>query len=251
MLPVAISLAGLPPGLGHPWSGGPRAAVEWAAGLGAKAVALDAAVLRGRDLDRSARRDIASMLRRVQLDLAGVDLWIPPEHYADPATADRAVSAVADAANLAAELARLVGSGSSPRVSIILPSEGSDSAARALAARADRAGAAIADHAWPTRVGADHGDALGVGIDPAAVLAGGSDPAAAAGTAKPLVAARLSDLAAHGRVPVGAPGGRLDVLAYVVALTTAGFTRHLIADCRGVTRPADAARAALDANPLP
>ena len=76
--PLSLSLAGLTPREGVAME--PRAAIEWAAGLGYRAVQLDgaAAGVRARDLDRSGRRDLAALLRRLQLGFSGLDLWIPP-----------------------------------------------------------------------------------------------------------------------------------------------------------------------------
>ena len=76
---------------------------------------------------------------------------------------------------------------------------------------------------------------VGVGIDPAAWLAAGEDPEdAVARHAKTLVSARLCDLTTDGlRAPAGAPvGGRLDVVAYRVALSIAGLTRPAVIDTR-------------------
>src|SRR5690606_13026801 len=91
LAPAALSIAGVrdDPALK---GAGPRAPIEAAAKAGFRAVALDASAagLRPRDLDRSARRDLAALLRRLELAFAGLDLWIPPEHFASPEHADRA-----------------------------------------------------------------------------------------------------------------------------------------------------------------
>ncbi|CAN5743312.1 hypothetical protein BH11PLA1_BH11PLA1_06940 [soil metagenome] len=77
--------------------------------LGLGGVTLDAtrAGLRARELDRSARREVAALLRRNALTLAAVDAFVPPAHFADPATQERATSAVLAAIELAAELGGL------------------------------------------------------------------------------------------------------------------------------------------------
>lgn len=237
---VSIALCGLGPN--GPAGGDVRAQVEWARARGAGAVHLDATApgVRPRDLDRSARRDLASLLRRNGLALGGIDLWVPPEHFVEPARADRAAAALLGAIDLAAEIADLTGDhGRVARVGVVFP-ERLPSDARALFAdRADRAGACVADHA-PRAVEAVAGarGPLGVGIDPAACLADGVDPAAAALRAgSALLAARLSDIsriAGGGRVVPGSGEGRLDVLAYTVALATAGFDGSLAIDVRGL-----------------
>ena len=117
---------------GPPREVGVREQVAWLASLGARAVTLDAGVLRARDLDRSARRDVASMLRRAQLALAGVDAWVPPEHVGRAETAARAIAAVVGACELASELAPLVGGGSRAVVSIMLPGEGAGDGGMAI-----------------------------------------------------------------------------------------------------------------------
>ena len=55
-------------------------------------------------------------------------------------------------------------------------------------------------------------------------------------------AARLSDLGPGGRVAVGS--GKLDVLAYQVALATKGYSRAGVVDLRGVRGQEGAATAA-------
>ncbi len=234
---MSVSTAGFPREIGV------REQVAWLATLGVRAVTLDAGVLRARDLDRSARRDVASMLRRAQLELAGIDAWIPPEHFERSETADRAIAAVVGACELAAEVAPLVGGRSRAVVSIMLPGEGAGDAARAVAAAAERTGAILADHAWPSPLR----DGIGVGIDPAAVLMGGGDPASATSSAESIASARLSDVSAHGRIAVGDRGGRLDPLAYQIALSTAGYAGHVVVDVRGVADAAHAIREGLDA----
>lgn len=236
-LAISISMAGVPREIGV------REQIAWLASLGARAVTLDAGVLRARDLDRSARRDIASLLRRSQLELAGIDAWIPPEHFDRSETVDRAIAAVVGACELAAEVAPLVGGRSRPVVSVMLPGEGAADAARAVAAAAERTGAILADHAWPPQLR----DGIGVGIDPAAVLMGGGDPALASSSTESIASARLSDVSAHGRIAVGDRGGRLDTLAYQIALSTAGYAGHVVVDVRGVADAEHAIRVGIDA----
>jgi sugar phosphate isomerase/epimerase len=225
---LSLSLAGL---AAAELRDDPRAAIQWAAGLGYRSVQLDAAAagVRPRELDRSGRRDLAASLRRLELGFSGLDLWIPPAHFVDPAQADRALGAAAAALELAADLSRLVG-GDGAVVSIALPEKSPAALAGSLASQADRVGARIADHQWPARAG---DGPVGVGIDAATLLAAGADPAAEVSRlARAPASARLSDFAPGGRVAVGE--GRLDVLAYRVALATKGYGRPLVVDLRGV-----------------
>jgi sugar phosphate isomerase/epimerase len=227
---LSLSLAGLTPKEGVAME--PRAAIEWAAGLGYRAVQLDgaAAGVRARDLDRSGRRDLAALLRRLQLGFSGLDLWIPPAHFVDAANTGRAVDATVQAMELVADLARLIGSDGAV-VSVLLAEKTPEAVIEALSAAADRVGARVADHQWPAR-SVESGGLVGVGIDPAALLASGADPAAEVSrlSAAP-TAARLSDLGPGGRVAVGS--GKLDVLAYQVALATKGYSRAGVARARG------------------
>jgi sugar phosphate isomerase/epimerase len=221
---------------------GPRALIEWAATLGYKAVHLDAALpgIRPRELDRSARRDLASLLRRLQLEFSGLDLWVPPAHFLDPAQQDRAVSAVVGALELASELARLLSG--TPIVSMALPDKVTPSVLDSLRAAADLHGCTLADHAWPSHGG---DSPLAIGIDPAELLAARLDPAAEVSRlAAAPVAARLSDYANAGRVTPGK--GQLDVLAYQVALATKGYRGFTVVDLRRVPNQVHAAKHVLE-----
>jgi sugar phosphate isomerase/epimerase len=219
----------------------PRAPLEWAASSGFRWATLDAAApgLRPRELDRSGRRDLASLLRRLELGFAGLDLWIPTAHFVDPALADRAVAAATEAVRLAADLVSLNGGHSV--VSLTLPSELPSSTLESLLGHADAHGAVLANHAWPPPDD-QTSELLGVGIDPAAVLASGDNPAKAVARLGPRVAiARLSDSSEVGRVEPGAGRGRLNDLSYAVALATAGYDRPLPLDLRAVAEPQAAA----------
>jgi sugar phosphate isomerase/epimerase len=243
---LSLSLSGLTPREGVALE--PRAAIEWAAGLGYRAVQLDATVpgVRPRELDRSARRDLAALLRRLELGFSGLDLWIPPSHYVEPAHADRALAATAQALELAADLARLAESENGAAVSLALADKVAGSTIESLASAADRVGARLADHRWPAQL--DGSGPVGIGIDPAALLAAASDPASEVSRlAVAPAAARLSDAVPGGRVAVG--DGRLDVLAYRVALATKGYARPVVVDLRAVRDQEAAARAALAAVP--
>lgn len=108
---LSNDLAGLALALGSLPEGDGRARIEAAKALGFRAIALDATVLRARDLDRSARRDLAAIFRRDGLAITGWDLPIPPAHFSDPARADRAISAARATIELAGDIERLAPSG--------------------------------------------------------------------------------------------------------------------------------------------
>ena len=261
--PVAVAMAGLDldaAGLAPIAPGGERVRglIGWLARAGARGLRIDAtaAGIRPRELDRSGRRDLAALLRRSELAFAGVDFFIPPEHFLKPDMVDRAVSGVLAAIDLAADLAGL-GAGSvvtrstSPAsVSIVLPEKLAPDMRRSLSDHALSQGVRLADHAWPIGErdgggggGGGEGEAIGIGLDPATVLSAGADPIMlAAKIGSRLVCARLSDVGA------GAPGGartapgsgRLDVTAYLAILATVGYTGHVILDLHGLRDPAGA-----------
>lgn len=195
---------------------------------------------RAKDLDRSGRRGVAAALRRRELGLSGIDLWIPAAHFLDSATVDRAVAAVGEAVTLASDLAEP--GRPRPTVSVTLPLRGElasdavligrlDEVRAELARRASRDGIEVADHS----ADAVAGGGLAVGVDPVAELAAGRDPAAVALSAGArLASARLADLSRSGlRIPPLEPReSRLDVDAYLAALDVAGYRRELVVDAR-------------------
>ncbi|MFN7020225.1 MAG: sugar phosphate isomerase/epimerase family protein [Phycisphaerales bacterium] len=280
---LSLALAGLNPeamGLGD--VSGPyraedrgrtvRAMIEWAGRAGFRAVQIDARVpgVRARDLDRSGRRDLAATIRRADLICSGLDLWIPPEHFSDSRQADRAAAATLGAIELAADLAALssgsIVTSAAPRsgalgvVSLVLPGDALEDVVSAIVEKARERQVRIADHAWPVRTRSEEwDDVIGVGLDPAAILLGNDDPSSVASRLGSRVfSARLSDLSravagaevvggAGVRVAAGSRQGRLDVLAYLVALTTSGYHRPLIADLRGVADQAEGADQLLSA----
>lgn len=234
---ASVSIAGLPREPGNPWSAGPRAAIDWAAACGVRWVQLDAAMpgLRARELSRSDRRDLAAMINRRGLRTGGLDLWIPSDHYTDPAHQDRAIAAVTGALELAADLASISGDRAAAVVSVAL---GEGAPASTLAAAAERVGATIADHGWPAIESPPAH--LATGLDPAAVLGGGGDPVAEAGRlGSKLAAARLSDLSSAGRSAPGEPGGRLDLAAYAATLGVTSGLRTAVVDARQLRAPAE------------
>jgi hypothetical protein len=199
---------------------------------GFRSVQLDAAEagMRPRDLDRSARRGLVASLRRRGLTVSGLDLWIPPAHFLDPARADRAVAAVTGAISLAAEL------GHCP-VSVTLPrDQAGEDVADTLSGYGEKCGVALADHGLPPA----EDDRMSIGIDPAALLADGQDPCqAVARCAGALVTARLCDLTTDGmRAPIGdRVTARLDVTSYRVALSVAGYQHPVVVDTRQWSDP--------------
>lgn len=234
-------------------------------------VRLDATMagLRPRELDRSARRDLASVLRRLSLGFGGLDVFVPPAHFGDPSRGDRAAEAVLAAIDLAADLAGLsqgsVGATSVSDPARVVSVELPGSISAAMIAEFDRhaqsRGVRLADHAIALNPGkADGANAsvgtgrpasFGLGIDPAALFAAGQDPVRAvlgAGAFGGVVSARLSDLSSRGRVLAGSvkQGGRLDVLAYLATLSAVGYRDPLVIDLRGLPGQDDAARAVVE-----
>lgn len=119
-----VSLCGLASGHEVPWGTSPRDAIEWLASAGARSIVLDGARdgLRARQLDGTARRGLASLLKRLGLSFDGIDLWIPPGDLCDPIRAERALDAACDAITLAADLHRAMGArGLAPAINIALP----------------------------------------------------------------------------------------------------------------------------------
>jgi hypothetical protein len=242
---IAIALAGLPAtgSHGHPWSSTPDAAA-WVRDQRVRGLTLDAGRpdCRARELGRSARRDLGAMLRRTEVEMAGIDLFIPPEHYTDPAKCERAFETVQQTAMLAVELSRLVGGRSRPVVSITLPKSLPEHERNGLTAVFEKYGAIGADH---TPGAPAPSTWLGTGIDPAACFLASAEPARLA-TEPGVVALRLTDLNATGRCAVNAEGGRLDLVAYTGATLTSDL-RWITADTRGVGDPARAVKAAVHA----
>lgn len=219
-----------------------------AAALGFGDVQLNAGLpgLRARDLDRSARRDLGSTLRRSGLTCSGLDLFIPAEHFADPAQADRAVSSAVGAIEFAGELGEsggVGGGGAFGGVSLTIPATPGMGVLAALISAGERCGVPIADTAWPVREPPIAG--LAVGLDPASVLASGGDPGSVASRLGARIAlARLTDASrslAGMRVVPGSRGGGLDILAYRIALVSAAPRASVVLDLRGVSTPLEEA----------
>ena len=206
----------------------PRRAFDRLNAMGIRWVQLSATQrgMRPRELDQSARRDLLATLRRRELSVSGVDAWIPATHYADEQHSDRAAAAIMATIDLAGDLGRCP-------VSVTWPAEGAEEVIELAATRAEHVGVPIADHAVPVSPHTDY-EPIGIGIDPAAWLSNGDDPSNIVSRyANRLVSARLCDLLTTGmRGPVGQSDGRLDPLAYKVALSVAGYERPVVVDAR-------------------
>lgn len=186
--------------------------------------------LRPRDLDRSARRDLLATLRRNQLTLSGLDLWVPVDHFTDPAHVDRAVGAVIGAVELAGDLGRVP-------VSLALPYEDANcrvdrDVVTQIRCACESHGVFVAVHRPDTTAP----DGLGLAFDPAACFWSGGDPVTAIAAIDPerLISVRLTDVDAQGlRVCPGS--GRLDLLAFRGTLVTIGYERPVVLDLKQVT----------------
>lgn len=219
----------------------PRGMIEWIASRGARFVQLDAAMagMRARELGRSARRDLAAIVRRAGLSLSGLDLWIPSSHFVDTANQQRAIDATIGACELAAELRSILGgagvvagNGASFGVSLALHQETPGAVLDTIGAAATRCGVLIIDHAWPAR--SVSGDSpIRTGIDPAVLIGAGASVGKAVLTLSTAPAAfRLSDFSAIGRVAAG--DGALDLAGYDIALTTINWAGAVTLDLRGL-----------------
>ncbi|MEM6507786.1 MAG: TIM barrel protein [Planctomycetota bacterium] len=228
----------------------PRQVLGLIAEQGFASVQLDATLpgLRPRELDRSARRDLAATATRCGLTIAGIDFFIPSEHYSDPLYVERAAEAAAGACSLAGDLGRVP-------VSLNLPVGDADaSLTQAMTDTADAYGVTLAIHdeadtdgltRWLAESAPPH---VGVGLDPAALLIRDRDPAEAAQTLSDRIrVARLSDAskgqADGGRQAVGA--GSLAVMPYRVSVDLApDRLGAVVLDGRGLPSPMQAMRKA-------
>ncbi|MEM7623120.1 MAG: hypothetical protein AAF235_07930 [Planctomycetota bacterium] len=244
--PLALSTAGLTRGsAGGPGSAGdPKQVLTAVASAGVSGIVLDATApgFRPRDLDRSARRDLAAHLRRSELAFAGLDLFIPPRHFLAPDLADRASHAAAAALELASDITAL--NGGEPMVATRLPSDDAASLLAVLNAAAQRVGAVLVDHA-PDREAADLAASLRIGIDPAVILAAARDvPDRVLRAGQCIGAVRLTDWNGSRRVPVGT--GELDARQFFAALSIAAPEISPVIDVAGLPEPGRAARAAIN-----
>lgn len=225
----------------------PRQVIEWAESAGFRSIVLDAARpgIRPRDLDRSARRGLASVLRRLELRLAGIELWIPASHYASPASSDRAVTATLSAIDLLAELAALVETDRT--LTLTLPREGAVEATDTIAQAAHRAEIRLACATWPWRpVGVDDNDdkddngaPIGRCLDPREISRERGDPVAI------VVAGPHAPEAARWAFTSRRPEEVIDPVAYASALSVVGFAGSLALDLRDSADPESDATLAL------
>ncbi len=214
-----------------------RGALRFIADSGYRFVQLSGALagLRPRELGRSARRDLRARLGRMGLGISGIDLWVPSEHFADGERCERAVNALKDVIELAADLGRV-------GVSTALPSGGEDGEGDVngvvgeIADRADTCGVLVTDYGdgGGEVMGGVMGEVemIGWGIDPAMSILRGGDPVAEVLGMGCVGGARFSDADGAGRVEPGL--GRLDVMGYQVALVTAGYGGAVVVDLRGL-----------------
>lgn len=263
--PLAPTLAALP--------GDPRLAIDRLAELGYRRIQLSATQvgLRPREMDRSARRGLLATLQRREMAPAGLDAWVPARRLTDPAHADRALAALLEAVELAADMGRIPVCVNLPREDAESDDESDDgdsagvlSIRELLGVLHDRAahlGVTLANHRVPREgetegwgAARDPDDPRGLGVDPPAWLAADRDPVDAvtmAGSA--LASVRLVDLLTTGmRGPVGDRSeGQLDLTAYRVALSVAGYEGPVVVDARqwvdpwaGLAQSAEAWRSA-------
>ena len=216
----------------------PRQVIEWAAGAGFRAIMLDSARagIRPRDLDRSARRGLASLLRRLELRLAGAELWIPSEHYASPTNSERAVAGVLSSIDLLAELAALIETDRT--LTLTLPADGADEAISVIAQAAHRAEIRIANAAWPGRKTSDESP-IGVCLDPRTIARNDDDPVAIT------TACHEPPDAARWPFSTSRPEEVIDPLGYASALSIVGFRGDVALDLRDAIDPESDALSAL------
>lgn len=257
---LSIAMIGLSAEPNRPWGESPRSFMGWAARVGFRGVQLDATArgLRARDLGRSARRDLAASLRRLELEPSGFDFLIPAEHLLDPTKADHAMIAMTAALELAGEVCGQAGGDRTLTVRLPEPAAaGEDAAAdtrraekiaelrRFVSASAERHGVRVGD----LSAGAiEHASGmLGVAVDPSVSMGRNESPGKRAARAgERLASARLSDAADAARVVPGS--GDLELLAYAGSLSVTPIGQlpgsRVVLDLRGVADAAEAAETA-------
>ncbi|MBX3389089.1 MAG: hypothetical protein KF691_06495 [Phycisphaeraceae bacterium] len=224
-MPLSLSISNISPD--------PRGSLALAsslmASLGEPRIQFDATLagLRSRDLDRSARRDLASILKRAGVRAMGIDLFLPPAHLAESAHVDRAIGAILGAIELISELAALDAI-ESKVLCLSLPPKPLAHAVQAISGAALERGVTIAD--FSLSVAANVPASIARGVDCAQVLAAGQDPAAL--IARGISAIRLCDWDGAARVPVGK--GRLDVRSVVASASIAAAMAPVVIDLRGI-----------------
>ncbi len=181
--------------------------------------------LRPRELDGGARRDVAATLRRHELVASGIDCFIPVERFGQLDAVERAMTALFESIAFAEFLGRVP-------VSLFMPHDAQ--LANTICLEAARRGVLLADFVRPQGC-----VQCGVGIDPAAILLEQKNPAQEVSVASDrLVAARINDIDQVGqRVSIG--HGRLDALAYRIALEVSGLQSLPVIDCRSWRQPVE------------
>ncbi len=195
-------------------------------------IQLDATLagLRPRELDRSARRDLAAILKRLGVRATGLDLYIPPGHFADTSRADRAMGAVLSGIELMGDLNTL-GAMDGRVLCLALPPKPVDGLLATISAAALEREVVIADFSMPP-IG-DLPPPIRRGLDCAAVLSAGQDPVALAAAGPGAV--RLCDWDGVARVAPGGKGGRLDVRGLAAALLVSAPSAPVVIDMRGLS----------------
>lgn len=214
---------------------------------GARGVRLDATMreIRPRELDRSGRRDLASLLGRLGLRFAGVDCFVPSEHYSDVSHAERAMMATTGAIELCAELAGLCGGRAGRTVSLTMRPVDRE-AIEIVRAHSERAGVRIGLCADPAETAEVLDETIGVCLDAAGSVMRGRDAGEEVLNAGVrLVCARLSDTDCFTRVRPGE--GRLDLGGYAAAMIGAGYREEVALDLRGVQDQPGAIEQGIDA----
>ena len=218
----------------------PRKAIDVLSSQSWRGLQVDARAegTRPSQLGTSARRDLAGLVRRQGMDLAGLDLWLPEGAFLKASTLERALDRTIECIDLAADLDNCP-------ISMLLPVPGSStqlqSALELILATAGRRGVRIADFTMDASQ-VEPGDPLthGLGLDPASLLSAGVDPVAAVHAwGARLASARLIDLTLEGLRIVPTPGGRgqLDLISYKIALGLNSNGGCLVVDLRQCPDP--------------
>ncbi|MCC5830294.1 MAG: TIM barrel protein [Phycisphaeraceae bacterium] len=210
-------------------SGDIRGCLDRLERLGYRAVQIDATfpATRPRELSKQARRDLAGFCRRREIEIAGLDAFIPVKHFLNKAYVDQAMAATLAALEMAADLGHLP-------VSLGLPApllEQDGGLVGELINQADRTGARLAIHLeeQPDLLASflercDH-PGIGAGFSPAHALAAGNDPMVAMGRlGRHVLVGRLCDLStsvAGSGVRCTLGEGDLDVATYRLGLDMA------------------------------
>ncbi len=218
----------------------PRKAIDVLSSQSWRGIQIDARAegTRPSQLGISARRDLAGLVHRKGMVLAGLDLWLPERAFLDADTIERAVDRTVECIDLAADL------GNCP-ISMLLPKQGVsselDSALEVILAKAGQRDVRIADHSKDAPgMEPVHGQSHGLGLDPASLLMAGEDPAAAVlAWGGRLASARLVDLTSEGIRTVPSLGGRgqLDLISYKISLGLNPGGRCVVVDLRDSPDP--------------